>query len=238
MCWNKEVSLITFVLAIVGVVYLYHRNNQNDRWVAVFAAVVAMIQSAEYFMWSDLQCGTINKYASMFALLVLIFEPFMNMIGGLCFSKTSHKNILKYMLLAYIIFIGYSYFTYINNKQINWCGKSMCPIDSNLDVIDKSVDSTKVNLIRSKAVNGFIKNKSCNLHWHFMENMGEKTAIIWILFLMLPFLTMTPTFQAIILFTLGVVTLAMASATNNAAIGSLWCWFAIAVIYCKIFVIY
>lgn len=59
MCWNKEVSLDTFVFAMIGVIYLYHRNYPNDIWVAIFVGVVAMIQLAEYFMWSDLDCGNI-----------------------------------------------------------------------------------------------------------------------------------------------------------------------------------
>ena len=216
MCWNKEVSMATFILAIVGVIYLYNRNGPNDRWVAIFAAVVAMIQLAEFFMWSDLGCGTVNRYASMFALLVLALEPLMNMVGGLCFSNTPYKNVLKYMLIAYIIFIGYVYFTFINKKQINWCGTSMCSPNTN-------------------AINGFIKSKSCNLKWYFMDGIGEKVGIIWVLFLMIPFLTMTPKMQGIVLFTLGLIALVMATFINNAVAGSLWCWLAIALIYFKIF---
>jgi hypothetical protein len=217
MCWNKEISLVTFVLAIIGVIYLYKRNKQNDRWIAIFAAVVAMMQLAEYFMWSDLQCGSINKYASMFALLVLAFEPLMNMVGGICFSNTPYKNLLKYMLVAYLIFIAYVYFTNINNKQINWCGTSIC----------SSGTST---------INSFVENKLCNLQWYFTENMDKKIAIIWICFLMIPFLTMTPKYQGIMFFLLGFISFGIARIANNAAPSSLWCWLAIIVIYSKIFI--
>jgi hypothetical protein len=215
MCWNKEVSLATFVLAIVGVIYLYRRNGPNDRWVAVFAAVIAMIQLAEFFMWSDLACGNMNKYASMFALLVLALEPFMNMIGGIYFSNTSYKHILKYMLVAYIIFIAFIYFTQVHGKNIDWCGTSTCD----------------PNAMQS---NGFLNNKSCNLQWFFTKQFNSKMGIIWVLFLMLPFLTMTPMIQGIILLTLGFISYAMASVATNAAMGSLWCWLAIAIIYVKI----
>ncbi|XWV26917.1 hypothetical protein QJ857_gp0133 [Tupanvirus soda lake] len=216
MCWSKEVSLTTFVLAMIGVAYLYYRNSPNDRWVAVFAAIVAMIQLAEFFMWSDLQCGIINKYASIFAMIVLAFEPFVGMIGGIYFSDSPYKNILKYMLIAYVIFVGYTYFKYMHNNTVYWCGTSICTGRQNS--------------------NDFFGNKICNLQWYFMESIGNKVGIIWILFLMLPFLTMTPKFQGILLFTLGFVSLAIANVSDNAATGSLWCWFAIAIIYFKILV--
>ncbi|XWV25577.1 mg257 protein [Tupanvirus deep ocean] len=217
MCWNKEVSLTTFVMAMIGVAYLYYRNGPNDRWVAVFAAIVAMIQLAEFFMWSDLQCGVINKYASIFAIIVLALEPLTNMIGGIYFSNSPHKNILRYMLIAYIIFVGYTYFRYIHNNNVDWCGTTVCSGQENGNV--------------------FFGKKMCNLQWYFMESIGGKTGIIWILFLMLPFLTMTPRFQGMLLFTLGFVSFAIASVANGAATGSLWCWFAIAVIYLKILVL-
>lgn len=213
MCWNKEVSIATFVLAIIGVIYLYKRNGPNDRWVAIFAATVAMIQLAEFFMWSDTSCGTINKYASMFALLILAMEPLMNMIGGIYFSTTPYKSILKYMLLAYILFIIFYFLTQIYRKETVWCGTSACP---------------------PNPINSFAIDKGCNLEWYFLKNKNNKLGIIWILFLMLPFLTMTPHYQGIILFILGFVTFYMAHIINNVAIGSLWCWLAIIVIYVKI----
>lgn len=206
MCWSREVSLVTFVVAIVGIIYLYNRNKPNDRWVAVFAAVVAMIQLAEFFMWSDLSCGRLNMYASMFALLVLACEPLMNMIGGIHFSNSPYKKVLKWMLVAYIIFIIYTYLTQIRGKHVSWCGTKSC------------------------------QTGGCNLHWNFMDGINGKLGIIWILFLLVPFLTMTPHMQGIILFALGFITFGMAAFTNSAALGSLWCWLAIFVIYSKIII--
>ncbi|ANB50378.1 hypothetical protein [Powai lake megavirus] len=215
MCWSKEISLTTFIVAMIGVIYLYQRNKPNDRWIALFAGTIAMIQLAEYFMWSDPLCGKINRYASMFALFVLVMEPFMNMIGGIYLSDTPYKNILKCMLLLYIIFIGCAIYSNVNNN-INWCGTSTC-------------ENAGTNN------NGFIVSKSCNLQWFFMESFDAKTAIIWTIFLLIPLLTITPTYQAIIFLILGIGTYYMATFANNAAQGSLWCWLAIIFIFSKIF---
>ncbi|AVL94593.1 hypothetical protein ma207 [Moumouvirus australiensis] len=215
MCWSKEISFITFVFAMVGVIYLYKRNKPNDRWIALFAGTIAMIQFAEYFMWSDQTCGKINKYASILALFILVMEPLMNMVGGLLFSDTSNKQILKYLLIAYIIFI---FIILLNqsHKSINWCGTSLCG-----DIGDRT--------------NGFTINKSCNLKWLFLDGFDGMTGLIWSLFLILPFLAMKPTYLGIIFAVFGVGTFYMANITNNAAQGSLWCWFAIILIFSKIF---
>src|SRR5271154_745689 len=209
MCWSSSVSLATFVLAILGVLYLFYRDAPNDRWMALFGGTVAMIQIAEYFMWLDQSCGTINNMASMFALLVVALEPLMGMIGGLNFSSQPNPNFLRIMLLSYIVFIAYVYFNHVHNQKIKWCGINNCYIDP---------------------------NDGCNLYWKFTENIPTKIAIIWILFLMLPLLTMTPRYQGIILFLTGLITLVLSRTVHNAAAGSLWCWYAISIIYIKILI--
>lgn len=234
MCWNKQVSIVTFILAIIGSIYLYKRNRPNDRWIAIFAATIAMIQLAEFFMWSDLACGSINKYASMFALLILALEPLMNMIGGIYFSNNNNKTILKWMLVAYLIFIGFTYFTQIYGKPRRWCGTLSAKQQVGLK--SKILDPTSLCSPNSNPFKGFISDKACNLKWYFTKNINTKLGIIWILFLLVPFLTMKPRFQGIILLALGFVTYGMAHYANNAAQGSLWCWIAILIIVYKILV--
>lgn len=48
-----------------------------------FLFVVKMIQLAETFMWIDYKCGNLNKFASIFALIILAIEPLTNMFGGI-----------------------------------------------------------------------------------------------------------------------------------------------------------
>ncbi len=217
MCWSKRVSMITFIVAILGSIYLYKRNRPNDRWVAVFAATIGMIQLAEFFMWSDLGCGSVNKYASMFALFILALEPLMSMIGGLYFSDTSRKAILRIMLFIYVLFIVYVFFAYVYRKQITWCGTNTCGDISN-------------------EITGFFNPKACNLRWFFMDNFINIIGIIWTVFLLIPFLAMTPTIQGAILMSIGLITFVIAAYANTAAQGSLWCWFAIIIIFYKILV--
>lgn len=207
MCWNKQVSLITFIVAICGVYYLWKRNGPNDRWMAIFAGTISAIQLAEYFMWSDPTCGNMNAYASMFALLVLAAEPLMNMLGGLYFEKTSNKKMLTVLLGLYAVFILYLGKVYFDKNDKKLCGQSPCGTGENI-----------------------LGGNGCNLKWHFMENFDKILGAIWVLFLLVPFLAMEPNLNGITLFGLGFLSMGIAAMYNKTALGSLWCWFSIGIV--------
>jgi hypothetical protein len=220
MCWSKTVSGITFILGIAGCIYLFQRNGPNDRWIAVFGATVIMIQLAEYFMWSEPVCGSkLNKYACVFALVMLLMEPLVAILGGLIFSDTANKPVLLGFLGAYIVFVVIIYFKEVRGKKpIQWCAQP----------------KNRAGQCKTGASSAFNK-KGCNLSWSFMEHFSQMSEIIWMGFLLLPLLTMVPFKQGLILALLGLGTFGLAAVINSSAIGSLWCWFAIFVIYAKVF---
>lgn len=212
MCWNKEVSMTTFIITIMAAVFLFIRNDNNDRWIAIFAATVGLMQLAEYFMWSDQTCGKINKYASIFALIVLLLEPLVNIGCGLYYSDS--KVFFKYLLIAYIIFVCYIYTACVRNKEIKLCGTSMCDMPQG---------------------NSFFGRKLCNLKWFFLDNFRKnKASMLWIIFLLLPFLMVKPISQGLALAAIGIGTIMVAYATSSSAFGSLWCWLAILLVLYKI----
>lgn len=210
MCWSKEISLATFILGMAGVVYLYQRNGPNDRWIAIFGGTVVMIQLAEFFMWSDLACGATNKWASIFAMLVLVAEPVANMLGGIYFSSSPYKKFLKCGLVAYAVFILWAYFGSFRNREIEWCGTTSCGQK--------------------------MLGRQCNLSWKFVHGIPVATATIWIAFLALPLLAMEPRYQGTVLLLLGAITFWVSKMSTSRAFGSLWCWFAIVIIYAKILI--
>lgn len=216
MCWNKEVSIITFLIASVGIIYLYQRNGPNDRWIALFAGVIALIQLAEYFMWSDQSCGETNRIASIFAMLVLILEPIANVAGGLWFSDNSNKQFLKIILAAYLIFLLYAYKKNIHGNPIDFCGINYC------------ADRTDVSFWKPTRWSG------CHLKWNFLDRVDVHVALMWTFFLLIPFLAMNPKIHGFVLAAAGVLTCILSRTINNPAAGSLWCWFAISIIFIKI----
>ena len=61
MCITKEVSISTFLICTISCIYLYQRNNTNDRWVALLFGYIGIMQFLEYLMWCDQECKGFNQ---------------------------------------------------------------------------------------------------------------------------------------------------------------------------------
>lgn len=85
MCWNKEVSIITFIVVIVLVIILYKRNIGSDRHLAILSAVFVTIQLMEFFIWLSLEnkgsdvARKVNHIATRMILILLWAQPLVNM---------------------------------------------------------------------------------------------------------------------------------------------------------------
>ena len=143
MCWNKEVSLISFV--IIGFVSynLYQRNLENDRLLAFFIMSYGTIQLFEFLMWLgiDTKQNYLNKVGSILASILLYLYP-LGLMFGMYYDKLYKKYInnpyYKILFLASVIFalVGicivvfhlikknkkYSFLSYNdkNNKKLVW----------------------------------------------------------------------------------------------------------------------
>ena len=83
MCWNKEVSLSTFVLISVICYGLWKRNLSNDRMMAIFIMGYGSMQLAETIIWIGLENNNsgINKFGTILACLILYIQPLAFMMG-------------------------------------------------------------------------------------------------------------------------------------------------------------
>ena len=75
MCFNKESSLTSYIVASVCSILLFYKGSKYEKQIAIFSFVFGQIQLAEYFMWVDQKCTKINHYASIFASLMLLLQP-------------------------------------------------------------------------------------------------------------------------------------------------------------------
>ena len=55
MCWNSQVSLLTFIIGIVVSYTLFKRNKPYDKVVGVFIGFYSFIQFCEFLMWKSLE---------------------------------------------------------------------------------------------------------------------------------------------------------------------------------------
>jgi len=107
MCWNKDVSLNTFLFSGFVLLLIFYNNNYtqykipefDNKWVYVFFLSFIFIQLLEYFIWVNINNPVLNYRFTMMAFILLLFQPIaaMLMIRNESFRK---KLIYLYLLLA------------------------------------------------------------------------------------------------------------------------------------------
>jgi hypothetical protein len=62
MCYNKEVSITTYIIGIIGCINLYF--NLNLKIEAILLAYVIQMQLIEYYIWDNISCNETNIITS------------------------------------------------------------------------------------------------------------------------------------------------------------------------------
>lgn len=131
MCWNKEVSLNTFLfssfvflLILYNNEYTFYKIPEFDKfWLRIFMAVVISMQLVEYFIWRNIDNIFYNKLFTHIAMLIVFFQPITTILN---ISNKNMKNILLFSYLGLMIpfgLINYNknlYSTITSNKHLNW----------------------------------------------------------------------------------------------------------------------
>tara|TARA_Y100000991_G_C21949145_1_gene338899 strand:+ start:261 stop:938 length:678 start_codon:yes stop_codon:yes gene_type:complete len=120
MCFNAQSSITTFFIVLCCSIFLYIRNYRYGKTLALIFFTVALMQLAEFFMWSDLKCGNMNDYATKFAFIVLCLEPVIVTFAVYNYNVSKIPNkYLKWIFYFYLIFFGLFIFrTLIYNKKL------------------------------------------------------------------------------------------------------------------------
>ena len=133
MCWNKEVSLNTFIFGIVSLLFIYYNNTYTQYkikefinvWIYLLFLSFICMQILEYNVWNNINNINNIKKLSIVSLILILLQPF--------FSVMSIKNnkIRNTLLTSYLIFfvsiILIYYFTnqnmsisVANNGHLKW----------------------------------------------------------------------------------------------------------------------
>lgn len=131
MCWNKEVSLNTFLfssfvflLILYNNKYTFYKIPEFDRfWLRIFMAIVILIQLVEYFIWTNIDNIFYNKLFTNIALLIIFCQP-ITTIMNIDNEKIKKILFISYLVLMIPFFIlNYNkniYSTISSNKHLNW----------------------------------------------------------------------------------------------------------------------
>ena len=131
MCWNKEVSLNTFLfssfvylLILYNNKYTFYKIHDFDKfWIYVFMGIVILMQLVEYFIWCNINDIFYNKLFTFMAMTIIFFQPITTIMN------ISDSKIKKMLLFSYLgLFIPFGlinynkniYSTISQNKHLNW----------------------------------------------------------------------------------------------------------------------
>jgi hypothetical protein len=109
MCWNKNVSLNTFIFTTFVLIFIYYNNNYTQYKIAdfknnflyLFAASFTLMQLAEYFIWSSIE--TKNKemnivFSGLAWFLIRVMQP----LSVLFLLPNSYSWLRSILLPVYI----------------------------------------------------------------------------------------------------------------------------------------
>lgn len=196
MCWNKEISLNTFI-ASIGVLALIYYNNKYTQYKIgsfdksifryLFFISFISIQLVEYFLWKYLNNPKMNRLISIICMMIIFLQPIFLILG---FTEGVQK---KVMFIGYLvfIFIYFSYRFFINPVKIS----------------------------SSKAANG-------HLSWDWIKMRGWEILfiIIWLGFFIVALTGRDNLYGGLLASVLLLWSIYLYYKTNTW--GSLWCWIA------------
>jgi hypothetical protein len=110
MCYNKDVSIGTYILGIVGCYNLY--INYGYKVEAIFFAWVVQMQLIEYFLWENQVCNDTNKITTNVGAIVNHAEPVILWIAILLLSSKQLPHWVN-LLMAIFIIVSIFYTKYI-----------------------------------------------------------------------------------------------------------------------------
>ena len=109
MCWSFEVSLGTLIFATVGSIYLYGRNEPNDRLYAVYIFVIGLMQGVDALAWYSIDNAMLmlNKFSGILSRIFIAIQ--VPLIYWYLYKITGDKiysNVL-FAFVGYILYVGY-----------------------------------------------------------------------------------------------------------------------------------
>jgi hypothetical protein len=101
MCWNKKVSLNTFLFSLFGISFAYF-NNVVKFYEYLHLLSFISIQLLEYFAWSNLNNKKMINFLSKIGLLLIIIQPILINLAYNIDNKI--KTLIISLYLVFIVF--------------------------------------------------------------------------------------------------------------------------------------
>lgn len=116
MCFDTQSSLVAWVVAVVIAIYLFYRNQNFDRWNAMFILCFTLIQLAEAGIWwnDPSKPSDTNEWLTMIILLILLAQPLVQSYFGFIYTGS---EMLGFLVAVFLLIFGYSLYRTLAAKQ-------------------------------------------------------------------------------------------------------------------------
>jgi hypothetical protein len=118
MCWSFDVSLGTLIFSTLCSLYLYTRNEPNDRLYAIYVFAIGLMQGADTIAWYsiDNSIPSLNKFSAILSRVLIglqipmIYWYLYKSTGNSIYSNVVLANIVYLFYIGYLIWNEYDSF--------------------------------------------------------------------------------------------------------------------------------
>ncbi len=96
MCFSPEISLITFIVGIIGAALSFSLGTTTDKIVGTIFGFISLMQGIEFGLWKHQNCDNINKTFTSLGLIFNHIQPIVLAAIILYFNKNLSSNEFSY----------------------------------------------------------------------------------------------------------------------------------------------
>ena len=138
MCWNKDVSINTFVFASLSLCFIYFANTytkykidyfQEHKYYYPYLFSFIVMQLIEYYLWISIETKNtkLNYWFSILGFITILLQPIFALL--LITNRINVRN--SFLILYFINILGYLVYSYLfhpiefittigKNKHLKW----------------------------------------------------------------------------------------------------------------------
>lgn len=105
MCWNKDISLNTFLFSVFALLFIYITNTYtkyktpafDNKWVYVVTLMVSSMQLLEYFIWKNIKNRDMNIFLSKIGLMLI----FLQIASFILLADKAYRYLILFVFLVF-----------------------------------------------------------------------------------------------------------------------------------------
>jgi len=232
MCWNEQVSFLTFIIVVIIVIRILQTNPSNTvRWQCYFVLAFISIQFLEGILWVSIKRrnNRLNAIITALVLIALWCQPLINCyFGAMLGSMTPiQKKILLILSVFFGVIVIYMIYRVLRGKEsfqtettnachLRWTSKAVGSKSS----YPSTLNPTKPSFMSDIKLVPILYLIGMGLPLLFMKNKTKENRR-----------------NKMLLLAVGIITLMVAIYFNkkDGSMGSMWCilaaFYVLAVLY-------